>query len=177
MKYNYSDSEIKKLLKTIVVLVDTREKENQQITDYFSKKKIVWKSKALDCGDYTCMIPADNELGIPRDIVFSDDIVVERKASLEELSGNLSKERKRFENELIRAKGTQIILMVENGTYSDLVNGNYSTGLSAKAFLAALATFSVRYNFSYNFVTKETAGNFIYWHLYYAVRERLIRGF
>lgn len=163
-------------MQSLVVLVDTREKNNTAIVNYFNKKGITWKNKALNYGDYSCKIPANADLGIMHDLYFTDDVVVERKANLEELSGNLSSERKRFENELIRADKTRVLLMIESGSYADLVNGYYDTGFNQKAFLAALATFSFRFNFSYHFVSKETAGNFIYWHLFYAVRSKLLGG-
>lgn len=176
MRYHYTDSELKEIMQSLVVLVDTREKNNDNIVNYFDKRGIAWKSKALSYGDYSCKIPANEKLGIMHDLYFTDDIVVERKASLEELSGNLSQERKRFENELIRADKTKIMLMIEHGNYNDLVNGYYDTGFNKKAFLAALATFCFRFNFTYHFVTRETAGNFIYWHLFYAVRCKLLGG-
>ena len=37
-KFKYTDKEIDELVKSIVVLVDTSEKENQHILDYFDKK-------------------------------------------------------------------------------------------------------------------------------------------
>ena len=41
--YKYSKSELDKILKTPVILIDTREQENIHITDYFDKKKIQYK--------------------------------------------------------------------------------------------------------------------------------------
>ena len=39
-KYKYTDSEERELLDSIVILVDTREKVNDHITDYFDKHHI-----------------------------------------------------------------------------------------------------------------------------------------
>ena len=57
------------------------------------------------------MIPAS---AVNEDIFFHRDIVVERKASLEELSGNLAQERERFEKEFLKAgnDGCKVYLMV-----------------------------------------------------------------
>ena len=176
MRYHFTDTEVKKLLDSMVILVDTRENANSHITDYLSKKKIPYESKKLDYGDYSIKLCKNEELGISRDIYFTDSILVERKASLDELAGNLTKDRTRFESELLRAKGANIALMVENATYADLVMGRYRSEYNAKSFVATLATYSARYGLDVNFVEKELAGNWIYHRLYYAVREELLHG-
>ena len=176
MRYHFTDTEVKKLLDSMVILVDTRENANSHITDYLSKKKIPYEVRKLDSADYSCKIPKNDELGINRDIYFTDSILVERKASLDELAGNLTKDRTRFESELLRAKGANIALMVENATYADLVMGRYRSEYNAKSFVATLATYSARYGLDVNFVPKELAGNWIYHRLYYAVREELLHG-
>ena len=176
MRYHFTDTEVKKLLDSMVILVDTRENANSHITDYLSKKKIPYESKKLDYGDYSIKLCKNEELGISRDIYFTDSILVERKASLDELAGNLTKDRTRFESELLRAKGANIALMVENATYADLVMGRYRSEYNAKSFVATLATYSARYGLDVNFVPKELAGNWIYHRLYYAVREELLHG-
>lgn len=176
MRYHFTDTEVKKLLDSMVILVDTREHEHAHITSYLSKKKIPYESKKLDYGDYSIKLCKNEELGISRDIYFTDSILVERKANLDELAGNLTKDRTRFESELIRAKGANIALMIENATYSDLVMGRYRSEYNAKSFVATLATYSARYGLDVNFVEKELAGNWIYHRLYYAVREELLHG-
>lgn len=42
-----------------------------------------------------------------RDTYFNDEIFIERKANLEELSANLSAERARFEKEMATAKSEE----------------------------------------------------------------------
>ena len=176
MRYHFTDKEIKALLGSMVVLIDTREQENMHLLSYFDKKKVAHEVRKLDSADYSCKLPKNEELGISRDIYFTDSILVERKASLDELAGNLTKDRTRFESELIRAKGANIALMIENATYSDLVMGRYRSEYNAKSFVATLATYSARYGLDVNFVEKELAGNWIYHRLYYAVREELLHG-
>ena len=56
-KYKYTDSEERELLDSIVILVDTREKVNDHITDYFDKHHIPYKKKALKNGDYSFFVP------------------------------------------------------------------------------------------------------------------------
>ena len=86
------------LISSIVILIDTREQKSNHITDYFDRKNIAYKKKALKFGDYSFMLPANESLSIPRDLYFTNSCVIERKASLEEISGNLTNGRDRFEN-------------------------------------------------------------------------------
>jgi ERCC4-type nuclease len=176
MYFKLTDSQIKKILSTLTVIVDSREQDNALILDYFDKKRINYVVQAMKTADYGCFIPANEEFGIIHDLYFTDSILIERKGSLSELAGNLTKDRTRFESELIRAKGANIALMIENATYSDLVMGRYRSDYNAKSFVATLATYSARYGLDVNFVEKELAGNWIYHRLYYAVREELLHG-
>lgn len=100
---------MEELISSIIILIDTREKVNSHITDYFDRKEISYKKKALDYGDYSFMIPANEKLSIPRDLYFNTTCVIERKASLEEISNNLTKERDRFEKELCLAPKTKLL--------------------------------------------------------------------
>ena len=56
-KCKFSHDQIKKLSKEMVILIDTREKENSHITNYFDKKGIKYKKQALEFGDYSFMLP------------------------------------------------------------------------------------------------------------------------
>lgn len=133
------------LVKSMVILIDTREQVNQHIVDYFDRKQIAYKKKALDYADYSFMIPANSDLGIMRDTYFDHKIVVERKGSLEELSGNLTKDRDRLEKELALAPQTKVILL-EGGGYGDIVNGNYQTQYNKKSYWASIHSFWHKYN-------------------------------
>lgn len=137
--------EMEELVSSLTVLVDTREKRNEHILDYFDRKKILYTKKALDYGDYSFMLPANEKLSIPRDLYFNNQIVVERKASLEEISGNLTKERDRFEKELCLAPKTKVLL-IENANYSDIATGNYNTQYNKKSFWASIHSFWFKYN-------------------------------
>lgn len=70
-QYKYADKDIKKLIGSIVVLVDTREKQNRHITDYFDKNNIAYEPTALSYGDYSFYIPAEVA---GEDIYFHRDI-------------------------------------------------------------------------------------------------------
>lgn len=168
----FKDNELKDLLNTMVVIVDTREQSNDHILRYFKKKSIPYKTQKLDFGDYACMIPANEQYGIIRDIYLHNNIVIERKGSLEELSSNLTRERNRIEEEFTKAKG-KVMLMIEDATYEDIINHNYNTRYEPKSYVASLKTFEARYNLQTNFIQKLYAGNFIYYTLAYHTREYL----
>ena len=104
-QYKYTDKQQEELLSSITIIVDTREKENKNIIDYFEKKKIRYNKKTLDYGDYSFFLPQNIELSIPRDLYFDKKIAIERKMSLEELSGNFSQHRDRSEKEFGLYKG------------------------------------------------------------------------
>jgi ERCC4-type nuclease len=94
------------LLDSLVIIVDTREQKNTHIlTDYFRKKEITFKFQTMKTGDYSAYIPANPELGLPRDLYF--DVVVERKANIDEFAQNTKEER--FENELIRSPAYEFL--------------------------------------------------------------------
>ena len=143
--FKYTDKEIDELISSIVILVATREKKHDHILEYFDRKKISYKKKALDYGDYSFMIPANEKLSIPRDLYFSNKVIIERKASLEEISGNLTKERDRFEKELCLAPKTKVLL-IENADYSDIATGNYNTQYNKKSFWASIHSMWFKYN-------------------------------
>lgn len=173
MRNYYTEKQQKQLLKSMTILIDTRENANSHIVNYFDKKKIKHKSKKLDFGDYSFMLPADPELEILVPKYFDHDIVVERKGSLTELSGNLTKDRERFEKELIRKKNAKFLLMVENGSWEMIQHEKYRTDYKATSFLATLNSYISRYNISVDFISKDMAGQFIYGLLWYHLREFL----
>lgn len=129
----------------MTILTDTREKSNLHLIEYWDKKGILHKKRALDYGDYSFMIPKNESLNIPRDCYFDKEIVVERKGSAEELSTNLTKERDRLEKELSLAPKNKVIL-IENCSYVDIVTGNYDTQYNKKSYWASLHSFWHRYD-------------------------------
>lgn len=49
-QYKYTDKEVEEIIKSMIVLIDTREKKMDHITGYFDKAKVVYKKKALPYG-------------------------------------------------------------------------------------------------------------------------------
>lgn len=169
----FSHDQIKKLSKEMVILVDTKEKVNDHITNYFDKKGIAYKRQALDFGDYSFMLPKVEGL-TSNELYFHKEIVIERKNSLEELSGNLGKNRDRFEKEFLKARnnGCSIHLMVENPQgYNDIMRHNYNTDFKPVAYMASLKSFEQRYDLKVQFIDKQYSGYNIYSTFYYYMRE------
>lgn len=157
VKVKLSDTNVNKLMKNMVVIVDTREQANSHITSYFDKKGIKYKVRKLDFGDYSCYLEANPELGILQDISLENRFVIEKKNSLEEISSNLTKGRTEFENEFIRAKdkGAKIHLMIEGGSWDNIHNHVYNTQFNEKSFYNSMLAFQGKYDLSVEFVEKD----------------------
>lgn len=171
--YRYSDTELKKILSSITILVDDREKKNQHILDYLKGKEVPCKGFRLNVGDYSFFVPKNDDLGINRELWFDDQFVIERKSCLDELSGNFTADRTRFENEFLRGNNIKISVMVEEGSFSDILDHKYRSQMNEKAFLASLLSFKNRYDLSLDFVKKEYAGMFVHTSCYYYLRSVL----
>ena len=102
-----SVNEKKEFMKKVTILVDTREQKNKHITDVFSNLGIMFKQQKLDFGDYSFTVDS-------RD--FSCSCVIERKASIDEVYGNITADRERIEKELdtISKNANQCTFMLEN---------------------------------------------------------------
>lgn len=154
------------------VNIDTREQQNKHILKVFKKHKIDYSIQKVDEGDYSISIPEINH---------TCKTIIERKASLEEISANLCEPKdenghNRFEKELIRAKekGIKIILLIENATwYEDLLNHNYRTRMNPNSFRGRILSLCSKYDVHIVGVSKEYAGSFIYNTLYYQLRDEL----
>ena len=149
------DTQIKKLFKeSAYIVIDTREKDNY-IKDTLEKFGIKYRVKKLDYGDYGIEIDKNVDLGIEEDIRLK--VSVERKGSLEEISGNLTKGQTRFYNEMERAINDEafMIIMIEGNTYSDIVNQDYKTNLTNKQFLGLLHGITAKYGVPFIFIDKK----------------------
>jgi ERCC4-type nuclease len=158
------------VLANIVILVDTRENANQHILDYFNKKEIKYISQKLEYGDYAIMLKKNEKYNIHADLVL--DYAVERKGSLEEISGNFTNDRTRIEQEFWRGNN-KIAVVIENGSIDNVIKGNYNTKYNKTSFLATLFTFMARYGINYTFTEKSNAGAIIFAILYYKLREEI----
>jgi len=162
-----TDGEIAKVLKDIVIIVDTRERKNKHILDYFDENKIKYIIRKLDSADYSFILPNYPELH------FDESILVEKKNSLTEISGNFTSGRKRFTNEFDRAMPKDIHIVIEDATWKKVVNGSYRSEFPPKSMIASLMTWNARYLSPIWFVGKSESPMVIYNIIYYGLRELL----
>lgn len=164
------DKKLKEILKTMIIIIDSREHLPSHITETFDRYNIKWESKKVNSGDYMAYIPINEELGITEEV--QSTTVIERKMSIEEICSNLIRNRDRFKREFNR-KETDIIIMIEGNTYEDIVNNNYHNKVQPESFLASLHSISDEFKTPFIFISKKTAPLFIYNTLKYNLRNQL----
>lgn len=157
------------------IIVDTREKVNEHIVNKFIENNIDYKSEKLKVGDYA-IVDADGT---------TVDVVIERKASLDELLQNLidrnsldeESQCNRFHRELIKAEalGIRVILLIENSNwYSDILKHNYRSRVKPAAAKGLIVSLQAKYsNLSIAGIDKEEMASYIHSVLYYSLREEL----
>ena len=171
--FKYTETEIKNILKEAIIVIDTREQKCSHITEYFDKHKINYCYEKLDFGDYTMKVKWPN---IERYFYLQNKCTIERKANLNELSGNFTQARERIEKEFLRGKGA-IYLLIEEALYEDIPMHNYDTKYNPKAFMATLKAFESRYDLHIHYQKNiNFSGDFIYKTLIYNLRELLVKG-
>ena len=162
MKRYYTDKEYKQLIRHMVILVDTRDKTNQHILDEFDRQGIKYKKKALKTGDYSFAVEECPELGFPYETMFVDEIVIERKNSLDELAGNKTNNERitKDMNRMINAQ--RVYLIVENNKLDDISNHNYRSEYNPDSFIRTLLTWQARNGMHIYFANKENMARTIY---------------
>ena len=63
MKYYYTQSQYKELLKHLCIVGTSNEQKNQHISEFFKEKEIPFETRALKTGDYCFKITKCEELG------------------------------------------------------------------------------------------------------------------
>ena len=156
------------------VVIDTREKQIDHILKAFKKNNIDYTRRALPMGDYIIEGPNGH---VP-------NVVIERKASIDELVGNLldtstkdENGNNRFTRELIRAKraNKKFILLIEDEKfYTNLLTGNYRSKVNPKAAKGMIMSLQAKYpNLTIVWMNKKEVASYIHSILYYSLRENL----
>ena len=160
-------------MKKMCILVDTREMKIKHILTALEGRKCPFKPQKLDYGDYTCICDYTDKNGV----ILADKVAIERKANLDELAGNITRGRKRFEREFQRAKAdnAKMFLMVENTAgFDDIYNHRYRSAIPPNAYLNTLFSWQQKYNITISFVSDKFAGDYIYATLFMALKNYLI---
>lgn len=171
----FTDDEIKKICKNIVILIDSREKKSQNVKDWCDyKNRYKYEVRKLDQGDYSFYLPAMPEFGITHDLYFDKKIVIEKKNSLDELSQNFTKHRARFEEELSMCPARMTIVV--NDKWDNLFQQNYNAKYSHHSFIGSIMSFEHRYGVDFRFISTEGFPVFVCMQFYYYLREILKNG-
>lgn len=165
--------QLKELLQSMVIIIDTREQKNSHILKYFDENDIKYISKKLDCGDYSFYVPANECFDISEDIWYNKDIVIERKNSVDEIVGNFATDKDRLEREFARHGGKMVLMIEEERFYDKLHKQDYRNNINSKSAVGIFHSLMDRYNIQTFFIKKELAGKFIYYHFYYYLRNKV----
>lgn len=156
------------------IIIDTREKNIDHIIKAFEKNNVPYEKRSLPIGDYIVEGPSG----------YVPNVVIERKASIDEIISNLldtatkdENGNNRFTRELIRAKkaNKKFILLIEDEKfYINLLKGNYRSKINPKAAKGLIMSLQAKYpNLSIMPIEKKLAGSYIHSVLYYSLREDL----
>ena len=154
------------------ILYDTRE-QDIFIPQILRKNGIQTIRRKLDTGDYAIQY---------RD-GYIPPVVVERKACLDELIGNMLDNRKdadgnnRFIRELERSKqqGLKVILLIEDENfYTSIIKGNYRNRINPNAAKGMIFSLESKYNnLHIVWMNKKEVPSYIHTVLYYELRQCL----
>ena len=156
------------------IIIDTREKEIDHIIKAFEKNNVVYKKEKLNFGDYT--IESDNS--------FRPKLVIERKASLDELVGNIFQKCdegiscNRIHKEIIRCISTNtrmIILIEDKDWYEKLLKGEFKSKANPKSVTGLIISLMAKYPYYLTImgVNKKYSASFIHNILKYELKEQL----
>ena len=131
--------------------IDSREKKNKNITDYFDRNHIEYEIKKLDTGDY---MSSDNPF-----------ITIDKKYGLQELVGNIcSPDSGRFYREIRRANKEKIklIFLVEQQGIKSLQDvstwkSKYST-ITGSRLQSEMYRIAIAYGVQWEFCSKKSTG-------------------
>lgn len=177
----YATFEIEKCLKSMKILIDTREKITEEYKRRIEEMDCSYEQRKLDYGDYSCTatLPTGEKLDL------SSKVVIERKQNLDEIIQNfLDKQSVQEENgeannrlkrEFIKAKqnNCKIYLLIENATWEHAFHGKYRSKIHPNALIAFLLSYTIRYDLRILFCKSETTGKLIKTVLYRELKEYL----
>ncbi len=156
----------------ITLIYDSREHQTAALEKRLRAVGFKNKREALKFGDYTVEYINGNIT-----VNLQNEIVVERKMSLDEICGNFTRGRKRFEREFEKAiaAGAKVHLIIENGSYEKILNGDYRSRLNSNSLYSSLIAFCDRYNITVHFCKPETTAVLIKKIFYHHIRNKLMK--
>lgn len=178
MTFRSDRYEVEDILRSMTILVDTREQDTPRARKRLSALEVPYKRAVLDFGDYTY-----NAI-LPTGPLFdtSDRIkplcAIERKMNLDELAECFTRGRKRFAAEMDRMQlaGGHMVLLVEDASWEMVLGGKYRSQFTPKAFLGSITAWMARYDLQVIMCDQISSGRLIHEILYRDLKERIERG-
>lgn len=162
---------VDKALKSLTVIVDTREQPTERAKRRLETIGLPYERKFLPFGDYSayCILPDGGVYSL------EDKVSIERKMDLGEISKNYTRGRARFIAEFKRAEaaGAKIYLLIENADWEKAYSGTYRSRLHPNALTANLLAWLARYNCQIIMCKEETSGKLIHDILHREMKEHL----
>ncbi len=171
--------EQKEVLESFRILIDTREQKTKKAQWRYDHLNAPYVRVPLNYGDYTYNATLPDGTAIHDEgSTVAGRIVIERKMSIDEIVGNFTRDRERFEREFERAKeqNARIIILVENGSWEKILAHRYKSKMHPNALMASINAFMIRYNCNVIFCREESTPILIRDILYRDLKERLERG-
>lgn len=163
------------ILDSMVIIVDTRE-QDRHIENWLKRKGHPVVRRKLDYGDYSFMIPKNEELGILEDVIFDERIVIERKNGLDEIISNICIDGgKRIYKEFENYPG-KMYLYIED-KYDNACLGRYRSEFNRRALLGKLESIELKYGIPIKFYSKESMPVKVYVQFRYYLRHKLMNNF
>jgi len=168
-----TDKEIKRAVDSMVILVDTREQDTEQLAQRLAMLCHQYRREALDAADY--MVEYQTAEGTTVRL----PVAIERKMSLDELATCFTSERDRFQAEMERLlkAGIKTYLLVEKATWKKIYHKDYRSMVPVNSFMGSLLWWSVHYDFHIIFCEQAYSGWLIGKILQYEVCEDARRRF
>lgn len=165
-------SEMERILKTIVCVVDTREQPTKAFSERMKGIGFPFVRRKLDVGDYS----AEYTVG-GNTISVENEITIERKMSIDEICNNFTRGRGRFEREFERASknGCKVHLIIEQGNYEKIIKGSYRSKMSSNSLLSSITAFCDRYNITIHFCRPETTPILMHKLFYHHIRNKIMK--
>ena len=164
-------TELEQVLKTLVILVDTKEQPNERYKQRLISMGVPCERRKLDFGDYSAKVT----LPSGKEKTLQNSVCIERKMAIDEICNCFCQHRKRFTKEFQRAKeaGAKLYLLIEDGSWEQAYKGDYNSLMKPKALIASLTAWAARYNCQIIFCDHKTTGKLIKEIMYRETKERL----
>lgn len=161
------------ILESFELIVDTREQRTARAKRRFAGFTVPYSHHVMNYGDYSAAVTLPSG-----EKAHNLKCVIERKMSLDELAGNLTRGRDRFRREFERAQaaGATVYLLVEDGSWDKILRHEYRSQFAPAAFFASLAAWQARYGLRIIFCPHTITAKLIQEILYRDMKERLERG-